>query len=135
MRVKQLYDGKPYKLALNRDGYYELRWTGVDGKTKQLSTHKRNLDEARVEAELAWRRSNPQMDEIEDWHNTFEGENFDGKPTGLTVVHHLDSGGLSIIIDGEEEKACYLKSSEWLILSNFLMSNGKVRDWIDQCHP
>lgn len=55
MRVKKLYDGKPYKLALNRDGYYELRWTGTDGNTKQLSTHKRDFDEAQVEAELAWR--------------------------------------------------------------------------------
>lgn len=71
-------------------------------------------------------------EEIDDWHVTFEGVNFDDKPIGLTVVHHLDSGGLSIIIDGAEEKTCYLNSGEWLTLANFLVSNAKVRGWIDQ---
>jgi hypothetical protein len=55
MYGKRLYNGKPYKLALNREGYYELRWTGADGKTKQRSTGTRDLGEARVEAELVWR--------------------------------------------------------------------------------
>jgi hypothetical protein len=72
------------------------------------------------------------MDEAEDWHSTFEGVNFDGKPTDLTVFHHLDSGGLSIIIDGAEEKTCYLNSDEWLRLSDFLLTKRNVRDWIDK---
>jgi integrase len=58
MRVKKLYDGKPYKLAVNREGYYELRWTGADGKTKQRSTAERDLDQARATAEVIWRDIN-----------------------------------------------------------------------------
>jgi len=58
MRGKKLYDGKPYKLALNREGYYELRWTGADGKTKQRSTSERDLDAARVAADEMWRDLN-----------------------------------------------------------------------------
>jgi len=58
MRGKKLYDGHPYKLALNREGYYELRWTGADGKTKQRSTQERDLDAARVTAEFIWRTFN-----------------------------------------------------------------------------
>lgn len=55
MRVKQFHDGKPYKLAVNREGYYELRWTGADGKTKQRSTQERDRDAARATAEVLWR--------------------------------------------------------------------------------
>lgn len=58
MRGKKLYDGKPYKLALDRHGYYELRWTGADGKTKQRSTREQNLDAARATAEEIWRDLN-----------------------------------------------------------------------------
>ena len=59
MRRKELHDGgKPYKLALNREGYYELRWTGADGKTKQRSTQERGYDAARVTAEALWRDLN-----------------------------------------------------------------------------
>lgn len=58
MRVKATHDGKPYKLALNREGYYELRWTGADGKTKQRSTQERSHDAARVTAEALWRDLN-----------------------------------------------------------------------------
>lgn len=58
MRTKKLYDGKPYKLGLNREGYYELRWTGADGKTKQRSTAERDLDAARITAEVIWRDLN-----------------------------------------------------------------------------
>jgi integrase len=58
MRGKKLYDGKPYKLALDRHGYYELRWTGADGKTKQRSTREQNLDAARTTAEEIWRDLN-----------------------------------------------------------------------------
>ena len=58
MRRKTLHDGKPYKLALNREGYYELRWTGADGKTKQRSTQERSYDAARVTAEALWRDLN-----------------------------------------------------------------------------
>ena len=54
MRGKKLYDGKPYKLALNREGYYELRWT-ADGKTQTRSTQERNGDAARATAEIIWR--------------------------------------------------------------------------------
>ena len=71
-------------------------------------------------------------EEIEDWHSTFEGVNFDDKPTVLTVVHHLDSGHLSIVFDGAEEKTCYLNSDEWFSLLNFLLTNAKMRNWIDQ---
>ena len=78
MRVKKLYDGKPYKLALNREGYYELRWTGADGKTKQLSTHKRDLDKARVEAELAWR----------DYHE-IRSAALDSERSRMKLRHHL----------------------------------------------
>lgn len=55
MRVKQFHDGKPYKLAVNREGYYELRWTGADGKTKQRSTQERDHNAARATAEILWR--------------------------------------------------------------------------------
>jgi integrase len=58
MRAKTSHDGKPYKLALNREGYYELRWTGADGKTKQRSTQERSHDAARVTAEAIWRDLN-----------------------------------------------------------------------------
>lgn len=61
MRVKKLYDGKPYKLALNREGYYELRWTGADGKTKQRSTSEHDFDKARITAEVIWRDLNQIM--------------------------------------------------------------------------
>ena len=58
MRGKKLYDGKPYKLALDRHGYYELRWTGADGKTKQRSTREQDFDAARATAEEIWRDLN-----------------------------------------------------------------------------
>jgi integrase len=55
MRSEKQSDGKPYKLALNRDGYYELRWTGADGTTKQRSTQERDYDAARATAQILWR--------------------------------------------------------------------------------
>ena len=55
MRGEKLPDGKPYKLALNREGYYELRWTGADGKTKQRSTQERDYDAASLTAQILWR--------------------------------------------------------------------------------
>jgi integrase len=56
MRVKTSHE--PYKLALNREGYYELRWTGADGKTKQRSTQERDHDAARLTAQAIWRDLN-----------------------------------------------------------------------------
>ena len=54
MRGKKLHDGKPYKLALNREGYFELRWT-ADGKTQTRSTQERDYNAARATAEVIWR--------------------------------------------------------------------------------
>jgi predicted nuclease with TOPRIM domain len=85
MRVKRLYDGKPYKLALNREGYYELRWTGMDGKTKQLSTHRRDLNEARVEAELVWR----------DYHE-IQSRRTEPTDQAELLLHHLSAMELSV---------------------------------------
>ena len=68
----------------------------------------------------------------EDWHSSFDGVNFDGKPTDLTIVHHLDSGALTVTIGGAEEKTCYLECDEWLTLVDFLLANRSLRGWIDR---
>ena len=73
------------------------------------------------------------MDE-DNWkdymRSTFGGADYDGKKTELVTLHHLDSGGLSLIIDGTV--TCYLDSEEWLRLLNCLLFQRKFRDWIDQ---
>jgi hypothetical protein len=68
----------------------------------------------------------------EDWHSSFDGVNFDGKPTDLSIIHHLDSGSLTITIDGSEEKTCCLGPDEWLRLANFLLTNQNLKGWIDR---
>ena len=59
---------------------------------------------------------------------TFENENLD-EPTELTLMHHLDSGGLSIVLNGTE---AYFNPDEWLMLLNWLQTAHGFRDWIDE---
>jgi hypothetical protein len=70
-------------------------------------------------------------EEPPDWSSTFEGPNLENKWTTMGVIHHWDSGVLTITLDGEESKSCCLDSSEWLRLLNVLLAFRQMRNWID----